>query len=198
MKKTDGTTNHSSGWLTATADLNRSVGKDMTNLRSRFQSFMSMIPSVEVIDDIELSEENIENERADYLGLGRKIIFEQKALEIDQIDKTQQKVDKYQEEDFFPLFYGERDINDILKHFPDEEKIRLEIYSIITRQIEGILSKANEQIRSTEKIFNLKDSIGVVVLLNDSVTVLAPQVIAKRVSGRLGEKRSQKKTVLSG
>ena len=161
----------------------------MTNLRSRFENFMSIIPSVEVIDDIELSEENKKKEKADYLGLGGKIIFEQKAFETDQIDKIQKKVDKYQDEDFFPLFYGKRDINDILKHFPDEEKIRLEIYSLITRQIEGVLSKANGQIPSTEKIFNLKDSIGVLVLLNDSVTVLAPEVIAKRVSGRLGEKK---------
>ena len=150
---------------------------------------MSIIPSVEVIDNIELSEENKKKEKADYLGLGRKIIFEQKAIETDQIDKIQEEIDKYQEEDFFPFFYGKRDIDDILKYFPDEEKIKLKIYNLITKQIEGILSKANGQIPSTEKIFNLERSIGVIVLLNDNVNVLAPEIIAKRVSGRLGEKR---------
>jgi hypothetical protein len=160
----------------------------MTNLRSRFENFMSIIPSVEVIDDIELCTESRKEEKADYLGLGRRIIFEQKALETDQIDKIQSKIDKYQDEEFYPLFYGKRDINDILKYFPDEEKIKLEIYNLITKQIEGIFSKANKQIPSTEKIFNLDSSTGVLVLLNDTVNVLAPEVIAKRVSGRLGEK----------
>ena len=160
----------------------------MTNLRSRFESFMSIIPSVEVIDDIELCKESQKEEKADYLGLGRRIIFEQKALETDQIDKIQEKIDNYQDEDFYPLFYGQRDINDILKYFPNEEKIKLEIYNLITKQIEKILSKANGQIPSTEKIFNLGSSTGVLILLNDTVNVLSPEVIAKRVSGRLGEK----------
>lgn len=142
-----------------------------------------------MIDDIELSREDIKNKKADYFGLGRKIIFEQKAFETEQIKKIQNKIDQHQEEDFFPLFYGQRDINDILKYFPDEEKSRLEIYNLITKQIEGVLSKANKQIPSTEKTFNLEKSVGVVVLLNDTVNVLAPEVIAKRVSGRLGEKK---------
>ena len=160
----------------------------MIDLRSRFESFMSMIPSIEEIDKIELSGENLEYEKADYFGLGRKIIFEQKALESEQIQKIQNKIDEYQNEDFFPLFYGERDINDILKYFPNQEKIKLKIYNLITKQIEGILSKANKQIPSTESIFNLGCSTGILVILNDSVNVLAPEVIAKRVSGRLGEK----------
>ena len=160
----------------------------MINLRTRFESFMSMLPSIEVIDDIELSKEKNQHEKADYLGLGRKIIFEQKALETDQIEKVQKKIDSFQNEEFFPLFYGKRDINEILKYFPDGEKIKLEIYTSITRQIEGVLSKANGQIPSTEEIFNLKDSIGILLLLNDSVSILTPEVIGKRISGRLGEK----------
>ena len=148
---------------------------------------MSMLPSVEVIDEIELSKENNKNEKADYLGLGRRVIFEQKSLETDQIEKVQRKVDSFQNEEFFPLFYGKRDINEVLKFFPDGENIKLEIYNLITRQIEGVLSKANGQIPSTDKIFNLKNSIGILVLLNDSVSILSPEVIAKRISSRLGE-----------
>ena len=155
---------------------------------------MSIIPSIEMIDDIELSKEDIKNKKADYFGLGRKIIFEQKVFETEQIEKIQNKIDQHREEDYFPLFYGQRDINDILKYFPDKEKFRLEIYNLITKQIEGVLSNANKQIPSTEKTFNLEKSVGVVVLLNDTVNVLAPEVIAKRVSGRLGEEKKPENT----
>jgi hypothetical protein len=149
---------------------------------------MSSLPSVEVIDDIELSKDKRKYKKADYFGLGRKIIFEQKSLETDQTEKVQSKIDSYQNEDFFPLYYCERDINKIIKHFPDEEKTNLEVLTLITKQIEGVLSKANSQISSTENMFNLHDSTGILILLNDTVKILSPNIIAKRIVDRIREK----------
>lgn len=150
---------------------------------------MSTLPSIEVIDNIELSKDKRKNEKADYFGLGRKIIFEQKSLETDQTEKVQNKIDSYQDEDFFPLYYGERDISKIITYFPDEEKTKLEILTLITKQIEGVLSKANSQISSTENIFNLHDSTGILILLNDTVKILSPNIIAKRIVDRIREKK---------
>jgi hypothetical protein len=159
----------------------------MASLKSRFEQFMSILPSIEMIDD--LLPDGKHGERiADYFGLGRKIIFEQKAITTDQADKIQREIDKYQDEDFFPLFYGKRDINEILKHFPDQYLVRQKIYNLITRVLEEYLSSANKQIPSTEALFGLQNTVGVLIILNDSIRVLSPEIIAHRINSRLLEK----------
>ena len=50
---------------------------------------MRDLPSIEEIDKIDLSD-HPHSERADYLGLGRKIIFELKFITKDQTQKIQE------------------------------------------------------------------------------------------------------------
>lgn len=45
------------------------------SIDSRFEKFMLSLPSIESIDSIELSEELRKEKKADYLGMGRKIIL---------------------------------------------------------------------------------------------------------------------------
>jgi hypothetical protein len=149
---------------------------------------MSILPSIEIIDEI-ASNSNREGKIADYFGLGRKIIFEQKTITIDQADKIQKEIDKYQEEDYFPLFYGKRNIDQILKFFPEQDLFKRKIYNLITRLIEDYLSNSNKQVSSTEQLFVLSNTIGVLIILNDSVHVLSPEIIAHRVQHRLREKK---------
>lgn len=54
------------------------------SIDSRFEKFMLSLPSIESIDSIELSEELRKEKKADYLGMGRKIIFEQKCITQEQ------------------------------------------------------------------------------------------------------------------
>lgn len=159
----------------------------MASLKTRFEHFMSILPSIEVLDKL-LPHGQDRKSVADYFGLGRRIIFEQKAITTDQADKIQREIDKYQDEDFFPLFYGQRDINQILKHFPDQDVVKRKIYNHITRALEEYLSSANKQILSTEALFDLTNTVGVLIILNDSVRVLSPEILFHRISSRLLEK----------
>ena len=154
----------------------------MTNLEEKFQRFMLGLPSIENIDAIKLTAEERKEEKADYLGLGRSIIFEQKTITTDQADKVQSQIDLHINEDYFPLFYGERDINNLIKNFPNPEEINRRIYTQITKLLEGYLRKANNQIRSTSDLFGISQYSGVLIILNDKVKVLSPEIIIQRIA----------------
>jgi len=66
----------------------------MANLSARFERFMSILPSIEVIDGL-LPHGKDGESIADYFGLGRRIILEQKAITTDQADKIQTEIDGY-------------------------------------------------------------------------------------------------------
>ena len=163
----------------------------MTDLEVRFQQFMLQLPSVEDIDGIHLSVEERRNRIADYFGLGRTVIFEQKCISQDQSEKIQSEVEKQSEEDYYPYFYGERNIDLILEKFPDAENVKRRIYSKITKLLEDYLSSANKQIKSTSRLFNLPSHSGVLIILNDKVKVLSPEIISSRIAQRLKEKGSK-------
>jgi len=163
----------------------------MTDLEVRFQQFMAQLPSVEDIDGIKLSVEERKNKIADYFGLGRSVIFEQKCINQDQSEKIQSEVDAHSEENYYPYFYGKRDIDLILEKFPDAENVKRRIYSKITKLLEDYLSSANKQIKSTSLLFNIPSYSGVLIILNDKVKVLSPEVISSRIAQRLKEKDSK-------
>ncbi len=163
----------------------------MTDLEVRFKRFMQQLPSIEDIDRINLSSEQRKNRIADYLGLGRSVIFEQKCINQDQSDKIQSEVELHSKENYYPYFYGERDINLILEKFPDAENVKRRIYSKITKLLEYYLSEANEQIESTSRLFNIQTHSGILIILNDKVKLLSPKVISNRISQRLKEKNSE-------
>lgn len=163
----------------------------MTDLEVRFQQFMAQLPSVEDIDGIKLSAEERKNKIADYFGLGRSVIFEQKCINQDQSEKIQSEVDVHSEEDYYPYFYGKRDIDLILEKFPDAENVKRRIYSKITKLLEDYLRSANKQIKSTSLLFKVPSYSGVLIILNDKVKVLSPEVISSRIAQRLKEKDSK-------
>lgn len=162
----------------------------MIELEVRFQQFMAQLPSIEDIDGIKLSVEERRNKIADYFGLGRSVIFEQKCINQDQSEKIQSEIDAHSEEDYYPYFYGKRDINLILDKFPDAENVRRRIYSKTTKLLEDYLRSANKQIKSTSLLFNIPSYSGVLIILNDKIEVLSPEVIASRIAQRLKEKDS--------
>ena len=163
----------------------------MTDLEVRFQQFMMQLPSVEDIDGIKLSVEERKNKIADYFGLGRSVIFEQKCINKDQSEKIQSEVETHSEEDYYPYFYGERDIDLILKKFPDAESVKRRIYSKITKLLEDYLSSANKQIKSTSLLFKIPRYSGILIILNDKVKVLSPEIISSRIAQRLKERDSK-------
>ncbi|MFK5893040.1 MAG: hypothetical protein QM504_07445, partial [Pseudomonadota bacterium] len=156
-------------------------------LDKRFNKFMSLLSSIENIDLLPLNKVQKKEKRADYFGWGRKIIFEQKCINQDQGSKIQSIIDKCIEGKL--LFYGELDFNQVIESLPNKENIKRKIYSQITKLIEKYLYDADKQIASTKNTFKLSNSVGVLVILNEKVEVLSPEVVGVRINQRLREKK---------
>ncbi|MBB7721823.1 hypothetical protein HEL96_021830, partial [Escherichia coli] len=142
------------------------------SIDSRFEKFMLSLPSIESIDSIELSEELRKEKKADYLGMGRKIIFEQKCITQEQSQKIELELEQYVNDENYPVFYGERDFNLVIKDLPNSEDIKNRVFVRITKLLESYLSQACKQIESSKNIFNLDNSVRVLVILNEIIKIL--------------------------
>lgn len=158
-------------------------------LDQRFEKFLLSLPSVEGIDSIELDYVDRKSKKADYLAMGRKFVIEQKCINEDQAGKIQIEVEKYANTEDYPVFYGKRDLNLVLEKLPNRDEVKRKIYSRVTKMLESYLRQADKQIESTQALFNLKESCGVLLILNDKVKVLSPEVVTTRIQQRLNEKR---------
>lgn len=156
-------------------------------LNDRFEKFMLSLTSVEGIDFINLKGVSAKKKKADYLAMGRKIIIEQKAINQEQASKIQKEVEKFSQSDEYPIFYGKRDVNLVIDKLPNKDVIKRQIYSKTTKLLESYLRQSNKQIESTKGIFNLEAACGILVILNDKVKVLSPEVVASRIYQRLKE-----------
>jgi hypothetical protein len=82
------------------------------------------------------------------------------------------------------------DLQQVLKRLPDGQKINTEIVEAVTDSIEGVIESANRQIRTTQDTFDLPNSDGILVILNDVVDTLTPKLVHYRVSRCLRKKYS--------
>lgn len=158
-----------------------------TSLNDRFKTFLTRLPFAEAIDELELPPEFDDSKRADFLIDNRKAIIELKSLESDPEHKIHTELKNHQDRDEYPLFYGELELAKILKHLPDGVEIQKKMLYKISRSIEQSFREADKQIRDTKDIFNCPDSIGLLVLLNEDISVLSPEIISYRVSQLLAK-----------
>lgn len=88
----------------------------------------------------------------------------------------------------FPLVYGQVPLEEVLDKAPNGEDLKLEILNKITKAIEGSFESANRQIRSTKKVLDLPNAGGLLVLLNEAIEVLSPEILVYKVQKMLGKK----------
>lgn len=154
----------------------------MRPLNDRFKDFLAQLPFAETIDALELPPEFNDSKRADFLIDNRKAIIELKSLESDPEHKVHTELKSHQDRDEYPLFYGELELAKILKHLPDGDEIQKKLLYKISRSIEQSFREADKQIRATKDILNCPDSIGLLVFLNEDISILSPEIISYRVS----------------
>lgn len=160
-----------------------------TALERRFLAFLSTIPGAESLDRLMSSVEFDGERRADFLLFDRRVILEVKSLQTDTSPKVDAEMERYRYRDDFPLIYGEVELHKVLKHLPDGKQINERIFFRITRSVEDATRSAEDQIENTSRLLNLPESAGVFVLLNESVEVLTPDIIASRVAMLMRRKK---------
>lgn len=161
------------------------------NLEGRFCDFLDSIPGAEKIDDLGLPDTPGQR-KADYLLGQREVVIELKTLTKDTSHKIEPAVDKHRQRDEFPLFYGSADLRKVLAHLPDGEGIYRQIYLATTRSVEDAVRSAEEQITHTRLALNLPDAPGVLMMLNESIDLLNPEVVSHRVAGLMRRPRTGK------
>ncbi len=158
------------------------------NLEGRFKVFLRDLEGAESTDDLELTPEQERANKGDYFFAGRTVIGELKALYEDTASKIESILAPYRETPEWPLFFGKQDLNKILSYLPEGDKIRARIFGAITRSIEAVVEKANRQIRATKETFGLPEAGGLLIILNDAVDILSPDLIVYRVRRALNKR----------
>jgi len=153
----------------------------MASLKERFETFIQTIDQFESIDDRLKDADPHGKQRADYLLYGRKIIIEQKVLEVDPINKPQKFIDNLMEQRGF-LFFGKLSTSAIFRKLPDGERLQHNLILKIAKVIEDNVRKADKQTRDTRQIFSIPDAIGILILLNEKATILKPEIIRYSLS----------------
>ncbi len=153
--------------------------------RERLNVFLKTFPSGECIDDLHLSFKQRSEKIADYFFDAREIVCELKTLNADPFYKIEERLRVLAKREEWPWIFGAKGLDRLLEVFPDAKKIRRTIYSNITNLVEESIKDANRQIRSTKKSFNLPDSDGLLIFLNDRVHILSPPLITSRILNAL-------------
>lgn len=162
----------------------------MASLERRFTSFVNSLINAEVIDEIDLDSAQREAEKPDFFFYDRQFVAEMKYLKQDMKDKADVIMEKHKERPEYPLFFGEWLIDKVLQSFPDRDQIINEIGERLTSGLYAIAKKANRQIREAKKSFGLFKSYGILIVLNDTVEVLSPEVLAHGLHRLLRKKDS--------
>jgi hypothetical protein len=161
----------------------------MSPLESRFVDFVRSLKNAEVVDEIELSSEQKKAKKPDFFFCDRQFIGEMKAINADTEYKAIAMLEGQRERPEFPVFYEPWDSNKILNCLPDGKFIKERMIKAITTGLEKSLKKANKQIESSKQTYKVQTAEGILIIINDLVEVLSPEVIAYRVNQLLNRRR---------
>ncbi len=154
---------------------------EKTSLEERVLHFLGTRPGAESIDKLTLTPAQRDAEKADFFLAGRTVVCEVKSLQTDTKAKIQALMEPLLESEHAPIFYGKWTTDNVLKHFPDGETIKRQVFDAVTSAVQTLFRKANRQIRTTKDEFGLPLAEGALVIANDLVEVLSPEVIAHKI-----------------
>jgi hypothetical protein len=161
----------------------------VTPLKERFEVFIRNLAGTEQIDAVLAGPDVPDMKRADYLLANRRIIAEQKSLDVDPEPKLQAFMEQLMEERGF-VAYGRVQTNDIFDRLDDGAAQHKNLFLRLTRNIEQIVAYADKQTRDTKQIFDIPKAAGILIVLNDSAYTLYPDVVAHRIGRTMNARLS--------
>jgi hypothetical protein len=159
----------------------------VASLKERFEKFMAGVSSVENVDALLKNCDLPGRMRADYLAFRRRVIIEQKSLEVDADTKIQAFVDDLARTRGIKG-EGEISISEFLSRLPDGKALGLQLFGKITKGVDDILAKADKQTADTRKTFVIPDAFGFVIILNDAAQMIGPDFVAIKAFEMLRKK----------
>ncbi len=150
-------------------------------LDQRFKEFIDALYGVESIDALAMTSEQQTSSKADYFAEDRQVVIELKSLETDTEHRVEEILKPHRSRPEFPEFFGGWELSKVLKHLPDGEEVKRQATKVVTDSIARLFRKANSQIRSTKATFGLPNSKGLLILLNQKIDVLSPELIIYRL-----------------
>lgn len=169
------------------------------SLERRFLDLLGALPGAESIDAEGVLPVGYPGKRADFALFGRSLIVEVKSLQADPSHRVQTIVDEYRDRPGFPLFYGQLPLAQVVAHMPSawREEVRRRVALGVTKAIAKALAQANRQIRESKIALNVQDAGGLLVLLNDAVPILSPNLLVYSIQKQLKMRRPDESYRLS-
>ncbi|MEO5958646.1 MAG: hypothetical protein ABIR80_05990 [Opitutaceae bacterium] len=160
-------------------------------LEDRVLRFLGTRKGAEAMDALTMSPEQQASEKADFFLSGREVVCEVKSLQTDTKEKIEKLVAPLSERPDMPLYYGSWPIEKVLRHFPEGEQIKRELYDAATTAVQTLFRKANRQIRATKQVFSRPRASGALVIANDLIDLLSPEVLGRKVWDLFGKRTSE-------
>jgi hypothetical protein len=162
-------------------------------LEDRFIAFCKTYPRGEPIDQIALTQQQealrqaSNLKRADFFFDRRAFVCEIKTLKIETSGKLvaiMQKVGL----DPATLPEGTHILEQLFQKLPEGSKLLRNALKIVMTPLINDFNQAVKQIRDTKTLFNLPNADGVLIILNDTVTIGGQPLVYKRLKQRLLKK----------
>lgn len=168
----------------------RANATDMS-LEQSFLDLLRALPGAESIDADGMLPVEYRGKRADFALFGRSLIVEVKSLQADPSHRVQTIVDEYRDRPGFPLFYGQLPLAQVVANMPSawREEIRRRVALDVTKAVAKALAQANRQIRESKIALNVQEAGGLLVLLNDEVPILSPNLLVYSIQRQLKIRR---------
>lgn len=160
-------------------------------LNDRFEQFMLSTRGVESIDQL-LKQSVIEGrQRADYLACNRRVVIEQKSIDVNPDYKIQRFLNTLASAGRLPGC-GQTDwtLAELLsKVGPDGSALFDELRERVTKVLDDIIAKADSQTRDTKQTFLIPEAIGIVIVLNEHAQHIFPDIAMVKLFDMLRKRR---------
>jgi len=161
-------------------------------LKQLFSQFVRTLADAEHIDDIHLADDDTtpNRKKADYFFDSKNIICEQKSLDADMLAKVEKEVSDIVANSRFRL-YGTLSVDKLLDRIDTSGALQKKVFDRLTKSVAGNFETAHAQIRATKERFELPQSKGVLLILNEASFFLSPSILMRKVSEMFNKRTPQ-------